>query len=303
MDNSSSSTHDLSELILAMDVVDTIRHEQSLVDRELRSDEDEAGLIEKLAGIYRSQGIEVTPEVLAQGVRALREERFAYRPPKPGFQISLARLYVRRGTWAKWIFIPMVLFLLAWGGWRFLVVMPQEKNQARIQQEVGVAAADIRKLARETTVRERAQFLEAQAEAALRNNELKAAGKIRDDLHSLQSILSQEYTLRVVSRPGTPSGVWRHPEDNRNARNYYLVVEAVAPDGKALSLPITSEENGRVSVVQQWGLRVPAEVFEKVRRDKEADGIVDDPVVGRKQPGFVTPEYRINTTGKAITEW
>jgi hypothetical protein len=39
---------DLSEVMLAMDVVDTLRHQRSIVERELHSGDREADLIEKL---------------------------------------------------------------------------------------------------------------------------------------------------------------------------------------------------------------------------------------------------------------
>ena len=70
------------------------------------------------------------------------------------------------------------------------------------------------------------------------------AGAI-SELETLRADLRREYTLRIVSRPNEPSGVWRIPRRNRSGRNYYLIVEPVAPDGQVLSLPVTSEEDGR----------------------------------------------------------
>ena len=46
-------------------------------------------------------------------------------------------------------------------------------------------------------------------------------------------MLNQAYTIQVVSRPETPSGVWRYPVNSRTARNYYLIVEAISPSGAA----------------------------------------------------------------------
>ena len=83
---------DLSEVMLAMDVVDTLRHQESIVERELQSEDREAELIEKLRKIYADQGLEVSDEVIAEGVKAMREERFAYRPPPGGLNTTLARL-------------------------------------------------------------------------------------------------------------------------------------------------------------------------------------------------------------------
>lgn len=75
---------ELDEVMLAMDVVDTLRHQRSLVERELRSEDREQELIEKLKKIYAAQGLEVSDEVIVQGVRAMREERFVYRSTGKG---------------------------------------------------------------------------------------------------------------------------------------------------------------------------------------------------------------------------
>jgi hypothetical protein len=44
-------------------------------------------------------------------------------------------------------------------------------------------------------------------------------------------------------------------------------------------------------------------VFERIRADKLDDGIVQDRVFGEKVRGRLEPEYRIPTSGGAITEW
>jgi hypothetical protein len=91
--------------------------------------------------------------------------------------------------------------------------------------------------------------------------------------------------------------------NSRTARNYYLIVEAVTAAGQVLKLPVASEEDGKVRTVSVWGLRVDQQAYEQVRRDKEADGIVNRKQVGAKKRGFLTPEYNVPTTGAAITEW
>ena len=61
----------LDEVMLAMDVVDTLRHNQNLVARELSAEDRETQLIERLRTIYHQQGIEVSDAILKQGVAAL----------------------------------------------------------------------------------------------------------------------------------------------------------------------------------------------------------------------------------------
>ena len=68
----------LDEVMLAMDVVDTLRHRRNLVERELSEEDRDTRLIERLREIYRNQGIDVPDSVLAAGVAAQ-----AWRTPWP----------------------------------------------------------------------------------------------------------------------------------------------------------------------------------------------------------------------------
>jgi hypothetical protein len=413
----------LSEVMMAMDVVDTLRHQRSLVERELHSDDREADLIEKLRKIYADQGLKVSDQVIADGVKAMREERFTYSPPTGGFKTTLARLYVNRGRWAKRIFFLLIGVAVVWAGYHFLYVMPAERGRSRLAQElktqvsdqkdliatlkqqVSAAGAEVEKVlqsapaevmptasrladkarqslasaarelgaaeklgpaasvdpknlettatniqqrlaeqkgtvdraksnletaqaaigsirtlgaelgdletlrgealkeAREKGVPEKIGALYNNAVSALKSGDFETAKTTRKALEYTRDMLGQEYTLKIVSRPGTPSGVWRYPVDSRTARNYYLIVEAVSPSGQRLKLPITSEEDGKVRTMSEWGLRVEPQVFERVRQDKAQDGIVNRNIVGAKKRGYLTPEYTIATTGAAITQW
>jgi len=126
----------LDEVMLAMDVVDTLRHQRSLVERELQSEDREQELVEKLRKIYADQGLEVSDEVIAQGVRAMREERFAYRPLKRGLKTRLAHVYVHRGRWAKGAVILLIALAAVWAGYRFLFVLPAERGRTELVREL-----------------------------------------------------------------------------------------------------------------------------------------------------------------------
>jgi hypothetical protein len=115
----------LDELMLAMDVVDTLRHQELVLARELEADDRDERLLERLREIYTAQGIEVTDEVLAQGVAALREERFVYGGPEPSFGRSLATLYVTRGRWGKWVGSIAAVVVVAALAFQFLVRGPE----------------------------------------------------------------------------------------------------------------------------------------------------------------------------------
>ena len=76
----------LDDVLLAMDVVDTLRHRERLVDQELNAEAREEQLIARLKEIYGAQGIEVPDSIIAQGVKALKESRFVYTPAPPSFK-------------------------------------------------------------------------------------------------------------------------------------------------------------------------------------------------------------------------
>ena len=82
-----------------------------------------------------------------------------------------------------------------------------------------------------------------------------------------------------------------------------MIVEAIAPDGSRLALPVRSEEDGQVREVSRWGLRVDEATFTRVADDKRDDGIIQDDIVGVKRRGTLEPVYRLDTTGAAITSW
>ena len=411
----------LTDLMLAMDVVDTLRHRESLVERELRADVQEQELVDKVKAIYAAQGIDVSDEIIADGVKALREKRFSYTPPAPSFKTRLAHLYIDRGKWVKRAFGALGAILLAWGIHYGLVRLPAEraakheattltdtvqKAQSQVVDLIArlkTLAADLAQVKRQvpdalgaaftrseektkqllaqaaqriqsasqaaptgdiigseqaratartrlgqqtallqesTTLLDQAQdnirqlnlmnvlpggleqlrrdiravSQDAQATAqadqayqdalaAMGQGDFNKAQQRSSDLKNLLATLQQTYTLKIVSRPGEPSGVWRYPDVNSQARNYYLIVEAVTDTGDRLTLPVTSEEDGNVYTVERWGLRVDKSTYDQVAADKQDDGIIQQNTFGLKRRGFVRPEYQMPTTGAAITQW
>jgi hypothetical protein len=301
----------LDEVMLAMDVVDTLRHRQDLVERELAGEAREEVLLEKLREIYRHQGIEVPDAVLREGVKALKESRFAYTPPKPSFETFLARAYVARKIWAPGIIAAALILIIGVGGY-FLAYRPIRDAQieaARVELAETLPAQMDQLYAviyEETKVQQavgEAEALRTRGKAAAAEGNRGGAEQAIADLTALRDQLRQQYSLRIVSRPGVQSGFWRIPDVNTEATNYYLVVEAIGPEGRALPLPILSEEDGQTETVSMWGVRVPESVYRAVEADKREDGIVQRSVVGVKQFGFLDVDYAMPVLGGAVTEW
>ena len=293
----------LEDLMVAMDVVDTIRHRHLIVERELDAAGRRERLIERLREIYTAQGIEVTDAALEAGVDALEKERFAYSGTPVSFSASLARIYVRRSRWLKPLVVLGSLIAVVWLAWYFTVQLPQDRRYAALPAELQSLHARIISQSRSDDANTRASELLAEGRRAIDGESFAAAQAARDELDSLREELELAYEIRIVSRPGESSGVWRIPEVNDDARNYYLIVEAIDGRGNALEREVRNEEDGRLYRVRKWGVRVDVATFEAVAADKRDDGIIDNFVLGTKNAGYLQPEYRLPTTGATITKW
>lgn len=289
--------------MLAMDVVDTIRHRELIVERELNSGARRKDLLERLKSLYAAQGLDVPDHVLAEGVAALEEDRFAYTPPEPGFGTTMARWYVYRGKWGKPLLGVIALVAVVALAWYFLVARPEAARTAALPGDLAAAYQEVVDIAAVPDAEGRAETLLAEGQAALARGDSAAAREVLARLDRLEDMLALRYELRVVSRPGELSGVWRVPETNPSARNYYLIVEAIGDDGEALAMPVRNEEDGQVYTVKMWGVRVDEEIFNQTASDKKDDGIIQNYLLGVKERGRLDPEFRIPTTGQAITTW
>jgi hypothetical protein len=301
----------LDEVMLAMDVVDTLRHRQDLVTRELDGAAREKQLIERLRNVYHQQGIEVPDHILKEGVSALAESRFTYEPPAPGLGTSLAQLYVSRKRWGRPVIAALVALAVLGIGY-FGIWQPYQRGQAeqaRIELSEALPAqmdALYQSIYEETKVQQavvQADGLIARGKAMAAEGDREGAEDAIARLTALRDQLRQQYTLRVVNREDVQSGFWTFPEINTDATNYYIVVEAIDPDGEALPLPVLNEETGQTDTVSMWGVRVPETVYNAVAADKQDDGIVQGNMVGRKSDGFLEVEYLMPVMGGAVTQW
>jgi hypothetical protein len=212
----------------------------------------------------------------------------------------------------------LALLAFGWGAYHLGVVEParqraaQEKAQAernRIELAERLPAAleqgheDFLREAQVPAARERADRLLADGKVAIERQDADAARQAINDLEVLRADLRREYVLRIVSRPSEPTGVWRVPQRNPAGRNYYLIVEPVTPEGRVLSLPVTSEEDGQTVTTPKWGVRVSEATAMQVQRDKNDDGIVQRNRLGEKRRGQLDVDYLMQVLGGAITQW
>ena len=474
-------TPPLDEVMLAMDVVDTLRAQRSLVEAELNEEGRAQAFADRVKSIYASQGIDVPDSVIAEAVQALEQDRFTYEPPARSSRVRLAEIYIDRAVWFRRLAAALVVAALIWGGIAWSrhrrnrgLIEGFSTRQSLLERDVTTTQEQIDALSRRlaaagrtsgtdkvtsglvteaerllAATRERAQALEVtapidanaypddqraldarletrrraitdvqsdlsrvegqldvvrrlqglrgritmalakaagvavpdaqraelerlktqamaaleagdvetaearvtglrsavaslvqtaalkqhvldslraaeadlgnmrieadvQAEAAELGSRIRALLEAGDadaasarlaELQLLTQVLGLAYELRIISRPGEKSGIWRYPEDRPNVRNHYIVVEPLGPDGRAMSIPVRNEEDQIVRTVKRFAVRVPEAVYEAVKADKVDNGIVDNSLFGVKKRGTRSPAYRFDVAGGWITDW
>jgi len=309
---STAATSDkLDELMLAMDVVDTLRHRDVLVERELNEDEREKALIERLRGLYKSQGIEVSDSVLRQGVRAMSENRYAFNPAPPGLARNLAWLWVKRGVVTRWLLGILVALGIGGGAYQFGVVAPAEQaaQQARTQltetlpKALDAALKSVLVEAQTDAARQRATALAAAGKASLERGYVEETRGAIASLDQLAAQLRLEFTLRIRGRPEDQTGFVRENNAAPGGRGYYVVVDAIDLNEQPVMLRVRNEETGNTDVVSRFAVRVPLETFQAIRTDKQRNGILQRTRLAEKRRGFLEPDYLMAAEPGRITQW
>jgi len=209
------------------------------------------------------------------------------------------------------VFGVCVALALAWGGYYFAIERPRLVAAEEARVELGetlpksldaIYAAVVRD-AKADDARTQAAQISSDGKAALARGDADGGRQAVAALGALDAKLVQTYDLMVVSRPDEDSGVFRVPSVNEGTRNYYLIVEAIGADGRAMAMDILSEEDGRSYKMKSWGVRVSEAVFEGVKRDKMDDGIVENRLVGHKLRGELQVRYTMPVMGGTITSW
>lgn len=300
----------LDDLMMAMDVVDTLRHEEGQVARELKADERDTAMIDRLRKVYAAQGIEVPDHILKKGVEDLKRDRFVYSPPAAGFSRTLAMIYISRSTWSKWMVGVFAVLVVAIVAWYFLVKLPEQRAEAdllaridALPQTYSELVGRVDALTENADIEAEAMRLAEDGRLALSDGKNDAAFKAESDLRQLAANLQEVFEVRIISRQGVPTGITRIPETNPETENYYIVVEAIDPDGNIINRSIVSEENSEAVSVDKWGQRVSQNIYDAVRQDKLEDGIVQNGKLGEKRRGELNIKWRSGVQDGAITQW
>jgi len=185
----------------------------------------------------------------------------------------------------------------------FSEVRPEQRARGKLPKQIEFNYKSIRSASQNSETIAQAERLYNGAMESLRLKDYQAARTQSKKLASFSQQIRSAYTIRIINKPGQPSGIWRTPDVNQQARNYYLIVEAVGNMGDRLKVRITNEETNETRHVRTWGIRVDKNTFNKIASDKQDDGILSMSVIGHKKSGKLQPDYSIPTTGGTIFNW
>ena len=165
----------------------------------------------------------------------------------------------------------------------------------------------IRAVVKEEEASQKGEALYKEARQVALSADVPRLSQIVSQLQNLNTILNQEYTLRIVNRSDMRSGIDRYYTDKSGKRvsGYYLIVEGIDARGNALQIDVRNEEDGQTKGVTMWGERIPQEVYEKVKEDKIDNGIINNDIVGNKKRGYLKEEMIMRGVTKQgqITSW
>ena len=188
-------------------------------------------------------------------------------------------------------------------GFQLLVFGPMESEWKGMPAEISRVLAEGQALAIDPAVDAQLGGITAEGQRAVANGDRGAAKTQLTLLKDMTETLALQYDIRIVSRQGEDTGLFRQSEDNPGAINYYLVVEAVAPGGRVLSVPVDSVETDKIERVNIWGQRVSEATFNRVRDEKRSTGLVTNDILGSKVRGELSPRFDDPVPGGAITKW
>jgi hypothetical protein len=165
--------------------------------------------------------------------------------------------------------------------------------------ELEATYADVVNIAKESDVKAKADLLYSQGSIFVKTAQLDSLHRTVQEMQNLEAILNQQYTLTIVNKPDVKSGIDRYFTDASGKRvsGFYLIVEAISPDGKIIPQEIKSEQNGDRAIVKMWGERVPRGVYEQVKEDKIDNGIIENDTFGRKSVGYLNPKITFTYNG------
>lgn len=121
-------------------------------------------------------------------------------------------------------------------------------------------------------------------------------------MNEMYEYVVEPLTFIVVDRIGEKSGVER-TYDESGGRSWYLITEAINSRGVPQSVWVKDSETGRERKTTTFGIRISQAEFEKLKKDKQEDGHIDNYIVGNKPANQLTVRYKRPVMDGRILSW
>ena len=150
-------------------------------------------------------------------------------------------------------------------------------------------------VARDAGISQEIERLLGELDVAQRQHDVKSLTELNQRTTTLLDQLNEEYEVRILNTPNEHSGVDRYSTDSEGQRVwvYYVIVEARDVSGQVLTRTIRDAVTRRVERVTRWAEKVPQEVFDRIKADKQADGLLDETLFAVKQRNYQNEEIKL----------
>lgn len=195
----------LDQTLLMMDIVDKMRHDENIVNKQINEILNSAEIKEKLKSFYAKSGIVVTDALLEKAYLAYKENQFAYKWAPDNFLTKVLKLYVIRD---KWLLkaqlslgaVSLMVLLGILGQWVFIEIPAKlrlEEAYTAVQQHQGKLPSEVSQLRNQVLAV--SQRLESETTLAEKENRFKSSPVFVSKAQEQKAILSSSTLVLLDS--------------------------------------------------------------------------------------------------------
>ncbi len=303
---------DLKSILRIMDVASELRRQRELAEGELNLETEKGKIREKIRQTAELTGEDLTEEEINVAIKNFYDGLYRYKEPNKGISYYLAKLYISRGKIFKFLLLPIMLLSAVFFGGDKFKEFQNTRKQTYLSEQIQTLPTEAEKVSNaiksvtsdSISIEETNRELNKIKTAKLLPSKIKAVNEIEASIQNLKQILANlqvEYDVLISTKK---TGVDRYYSDEQGRRvsGYYIVVNAKDKSGNPIAINILNKETDKQRRVNTWAERVSKDIYDKVRRDKIDNGIIDERLFAKKERGKrdLTILYK-NSYGEQIT--
>lgn len=115
--------------------------------------------------------------------------------------------------------------------------------------------------------------------------------------------LSRTEINLIVLPDNTKKSGYERTYDASNGKSYYAIAVAIDEAGEPIEMKVKSRETGQEKMASTFGVRVDIAGWERLKKDKLSDGIINDNKIGIKPFGTLDIQFEPGYSEEYILEW